>query len=180
MKNFHSEHTEINEIKKSADQYCEDATPLTPTEYTTAARFCGWILYDGECRYCVAAARQLERLFARRGFYFLPLQTPWIQKRLGLRPGAPLEEMHVLTQANQELGGVDVVIFLAGKVWWTRPVQIVAQLPGARAFLDRTYRLIGHLISSCLTSFSGRFLARQARCVRPLLLSSFRGYSTNW
>ncbi|PZR74370.1 MAG: hypothetical protein DLM52_09535 [Chthoniobacterales bacterium] len=36
-------------------------------------------------------------MFRRRGFHFLPLQTAWVQERLGLDAAAPLEEMHVLT-----------------------------------------------------------------------------------
>ncbi len=107
MKNFasiHSDPTEMTELK-------EGRSPDRPGGLETAAPwtdrpiFRGWILYDGQCRNCVAAAKQFERLFARRGFHFLPLQTPWIQERLGLDPSAPLEEMRILTENGQDIGG---------------------------------------------------------------------------
>jgi len=107
-----------------------------------SAVFRGWIFYDGHCHYCTAAAKQFDRLFARRGFYFLPLQTPWVRERLGLQPGAPLEEMRVLTKEDQDLGGAAAIIFLARKIWWGWPLYLFAQLPGTRRMLDRAYRWI--------------------------------------
>jgi predicted DCC family thiol-disulfide oxidoreductase YuxK len=139
----------------------------------------GWILYDGQCRYCLAAARQFERLFARRGFYFLPLQTPWVQKRLGLQPDAPLEEMRVLTRDNQDLGGADAVIFLVGKIWWLWSLSILGQLPFVHAIIDRAYRWIA-AHRGC-THFSGR----DALCGVPKISgtrrsSSLRSRITRW
>src|SRR5205823_8478703 len=99
-------------------------------------------LYDSQCRHCVAAAKQFERLFARRGFHFLPLQTPWIQERLGLDPGTPLEEMRVLTKDGHDIGGADAVIFLAQQIWWSRPFWFLSKLPGVRSVVDRAYRWI--------------------------------------
>src|SRR5439155_20981869 len=122
MKNFSSSHsdlTEMTELKEGRSPDCpgglETAAPWTNKPIPS-----GWILYDGQCRHCVAAAQQFERWFARRGFHFLPLQTPWIQERLGLDPGAPLEEMRVLTKDGHDIGGADAVIFLAQRTWWSR------------------------------------------------------------
>ena len=144
MKNFssiHSDLTEMTELK-------EGRSPDRPGGLETAAPWTnkpipsGWILYDGQCRHCVAAAKQFERLFARRGFHFLPLQTPWIQEQLGLDPGAPLEEMRVLTEDGQDIGGADAVIFLAQQIWWSRPFWFLSKLPGVRSVVDRAYRWI--------------------------------------
>jgi predicted DCC family thiol-disulfide oxidoreductase YuxK len=171
MKNFsfiHSDPTEMTEPK-------EGRSPNRPDHVAQASRlsnrFQGWILYDGDCRYCVAAAKQFEQTLARRGFYFIPLQTPWVQERLGLQPGAPLEQMRVLTRENRNLGGADAVIFLAGRIWWSSPLQLVAKLPGVRGFLDRGYRWIA-AHRGC-THFAGR----DALCRVPLISGTRRSSS---
>jgi predicted DCC family thiol-disulfide oxidoreductase YuxK len=142
MKNFssiHSDPTEMTELKKGR-------SPDRPDHVTQASRlsnrFQGWILYDGDCRYCIAAAKQFEQLFARRGFYFIPLQTRWVQERFGLHPGAALTEMRVLTIENQDLGGADAVIFLAGRIWWSSPLAMLTRLPFMHAIVDGAYRWI--------------------------------------
>ena len=155
MKNFCGDNsglTEITENKEQRSLDCLVAAPLcrgapavgqaTRTRRQSALATQGWILYDGQCRYCFAAATQFGRLFARRGFHFLPLQTPWIQERLGLDPGAPLEEMRVLTESGQDIAGAEAVIFLARQIWWARPFWLLSKLPGMPPVIDRAYRWI--------------------------------------
>lgn len=102
----------------------------------------GWILYDGECPFCVTTARRFERFFRSRGFVSLPLQTPWVQRRLGLVPGAPLEEMRVLTISGERSGGAEAVLFLARQIWYLRPLAFVGNLPLLNSALDSAYRWI--------------------------------------
>ncbi len=113
---------------------------FVPTLGTSPAR--GWILYDGQCRYCIAAAKKFERLFGRRGFDFLPLQTPWVQERLGLDPEARLEEMRVLTAAGDDFAGAAAIVFLMKQVWWARPFYFLARQRGINGFVDQSYRWI--------------------------------------
>src|SRR5207247_9000052 len=75
-----------------------------------ADSFGGWILYDGDCSSCTASARRFDRIFRRRGFLFLPLQTDLLMERLDLQPGAPLEALHVLTSNGRDIGCADAVI----------------------------------------------------------------------
>src|SRR4029077_20997854 len=97
MKNFWRMTSEIKEITEIK----EGRSPDRPGRLEAAApwekSFRGWILYDGACRSCPASAPRLVRIFRRRCFLFLPLQTNWLMKRLELEPGAPVEEMRVLT-----------------------------------------------------------------------------------
>ena len=132
---------DISEPTEMPETYGANRTHLSPV-HGTAVRRHGWIFYDGQCRFCTAAARTWQRVFARRGFEFLPLQTPWVQQRLGLRPDAPLEEMRVLTARNEDLSGADAVVYLARQIWWTRPIAGLARLPGMTGLLDRGYRWI--------------------------------------
>jgi alginate O-acetyltransferase complex protein AlgI len=134
-----SELTEKTDIKElwSSDR---------PGDWEAAAlgahSFRGWILYDGDCRSCAGSAKRFERIFRRRGFLFLPLQTDWVMKRLDLEPGAPLEEMRVLTSDGRDIGGADAVIFLGRQTWWAWPFVALARLPGMHKLLDRSYRWI--------------------------------------
>ena len=102
----------------------------------------GCVLYDAHCPYCTAAARFFQPLFRRRGFIFLPLQTPWLQSRLGLSPGAPLKEMRVLTRDGRDFGGAEAVVFLSAQIWWARPLTIIDRIPGAHRLLDKAYRWV--------------------------------------
>ena len=89
----------------------------------------GWVLYDGSCPICSGGAERFHRILHARGFGLAPLQTPWVQQPLGLKPGSPLEEMKVLTTDGQVFGGADALIYLAGQVWWAWPLWILCRLP---------------------------------------------------
>ena len=39
----------------------------------------GWVCYDSECAFCLGWVRRTERALGRRGFEFIPLQTPWVK-----------------------------------------------------------------------------------------------------
>jgi predicted DCC family thiol-disulfide oxidoreductase YuxK len=147
-----SQITEITEIREDQSQRHHHASPITVRE--TAGRgneilalqtnhsFRGWILYDGDCPSCTASARRFDRIFRRRSFLFLPLQTSWVMKRLDLEPGAPLEEMRVLISDGRDIGGADAVIFLGRQIWWAWPFVALARLPRMHKLLDRGYRWI--------------------------------------
>ena len=138
MKNFSphiSELTEISEIQNTPDLAWRP-------EWQHPFDLRGWILYDGDCQFCIAAANRFQHLFARRGFVFLPLQTGWVQRRLGLVPGAPLEEMRVLTIEGDDYGGADAVLFLARQIWWLWPIAWFGKLPLLHRAVDFAYRWI--------------------------------------
>lgn len=141
---MNSEMTEITETKKglslSRPGRLEAAAP-----WEKSLR--GWILYDGACLACTRSAQRFDRIFRRRGFVFLPLQTNWVMKRLELEPGAPLEEVRVLTAAGRDIGGAEAVIFLARQIWWGWPFVAIARLPGLHKFLDPGYRRIAAIAS---------------------------------
>ena len=99
----------------------------------------GWVLYDGECPLCVGLATRLEPLVRRRGFALSALQTPWVQERLGLRPGEPLAEMRVLTAGGDPLGGADALLYVARRIWWAWPLYAVGRLPMVMPLLRRAY-----------------------------------------
>lgn len=91
--------------------------------------FRGWILYDGDCRFCRSLASRFGTIFNRRGFNFTPFRT-----------GPQPPEMRVRTTDGGAFGGSEAVVFLAGFVWWGKPLRWFAKVPGARSLLRRIYR----------------------------------------
>ncbi len=102
----------------------------------------GWVFYDGRCSMCAGTIGRLRRTLIRRGFLLAPLQRGWVQERLGLRPEELLDEMRVLTADGRLLGGAEAIVYLAGHIWWGRPLVGLSKIPGAGRLLDRLYRLI--------------------------------------
>ncbi len=100
----------------------------------------GWIFYDSQCRYCTAAARRSGPMFGRRGFEFVPLGTPWVERHLNTAPEGSADEMKVLTVTGLNLGGADALLFLAAQVWWGWPLPLLARLPGMRRLFRWGYR----------------------------------------
>ena len=142
MKNFFPTISEMTEICEKGRHEDQSQPGAADCDQPALAPIRGWILYDGECRFCIAAANRFQQLFARRGFAFVPLQTTWVQRRLGLKPGAPLEEMRVLTARGDDFGGADAVLYLARQIWWLRPIGWLGTLPLLHSAIDFSYRWV--------------------------------------
>lgn len=101
-----------------------------------------YVCYDAQCPRCAASTMRLEKTLAARGFITLPLQTPWVLRRLGLKADARPGEMKVFTRENTILGGADAIVYLARNVWWAWPLFAFAQMPGAMRLFRAAYRWI--------------------------------------
>lgn len=102
----------------------------------------GWILYDGECPFCRNLAARFGLTFESRGFACTLLQTPWIAEAINLKAGERPSEVRVRTRDFREFGGAEAIVFLAGLVWWGKPLGWFAKLPGANIILRKVYREI--------------------------------------
>jgi predicted DCC family thiol-disulfide oxidoreductase YuxK len=102
----------------------------------------GWVFYDAECRFCVRGVEQWGRLFARRGFVWMPLQTPGTAQRLGVTESELRSEMKLLTADAHICGGVDAWARLFRSVWWLWPVGVLLALPGLRSIGAFAYRRV--------------------------------------
>jgi predicted DCC family thiol-disulfide oxidoreductase YuxK len=180
MKNFCLHDSDISEMTE-----IKEAQSDSNDKIDIVSRPRGWILYDADCRFCTASAKRFQRLFRRRGFYFLPLQTPWVRQRLGSVPGAPLEEMRVLRRDGEDFGGVDALIFLARQIWWARPLCTLAKLPRVHGLIDSGYRWVARHRGCTHAACSHRPSAR--RWVRwigigllPLLAWAARNQVSPW
>lgn len=102
----------------------------------------GWVFYDGACRFCVRSATRWGGLFARRGFYWLPLQIPGTTARLGMTEEALREEMKLLHTDGCVVGGVEAWAVLCRTVWWLWPIGVLLSLPGVRWLSEVGYRWV--------------------------------------
>jgi predicted DCC family thiol-disulfide oxidoreductase YuxK len=102
----------------------------------------GRIFYDAACPVCRSGRKVWGGIFARRGFEWLPLQTPGMAKRLGLSEAALLEEMKLQLRDGRVLGGIDSWVVLFGSVWWLRTLGALLSLPGFHALGQACYRRI--------------------------------------
>ena len=109
---------------------------------TTDSPPTGWIFFDAECLFCAASRRRWGRIFERRGFLWLPLQTPGTAERLGLTPELLRAEMWLLPAGAPPLSGVDAWIRLMRHVAWLRPLAVVLEAPGLNRLARAVYRWI--------------------------------------
>jgi predicted DCC family thiol-disulfide oxidoreductase YuxK len=102
----------------------------------------GWVFYDAECRFCVAGMKRWGGLFTRRGFQWLPLQTPGTATRLGVSEVQLLEEMWLQLADGRVTSGVNAWATLMRSVWWLWPLGVLIAAPGINAIARAVYRWI--------------------------------------
>src|SRR5277367_6740877 len=91
---------------------------------------------------CTGAVARFAPMLRRHHFDLAPLQMPWTQQRLGLKPDAPLVEMKLLTEDGQIYGGADALAQIARRIWWAWPLFALAQIPGTAILLRKIYQRI--------------------------------------
>ena len=89
----------------------------------------GVVFYDATCHFCTDAVDRLSGLLKAYGFGAAPLLN-----------GADADEMKVVAADGREFGGVEAIIFVAGQIWWARPLTWLAHTPGAMPLLHLLYR----------------------------------------
>ncbi|MGD0832365.1 MAG: DCC1-like thiol-disulfide oxidoreductase family protein [Terracidiphilus sp.] len=100
----------------------------------------GWILYDGDCAVCIRWMHFWDPILRRRGFVIDTLQADWAAKALGMPRDEILRDIRLLTASGASYAGADVYLFVAKKIWWTRPFAVLFSLPGFKSLLWAAYR----------------------------------------
>ena len=144
----------------------------------------GWILYDGECAFCLRWVRRIERPLLRCGYEFVPLQTPWVKNRLNVSDADLLAEMRLMLPDQSMLGGADAAVVFARHIWWLWPLWAVGKIPGAMTPLRASYRFIARN-RHCINGSCAVPIKTKLRDWVPLLLLLFavfgaRGSLPNW
>jgi predicted DCC family thiol-disulfide oxidoreductase YuxK len=102
----------------------------------------GTVYYDAECGLCRAGAARGSGLFERRGFRWLPLQTPGTPALLGISEAELRQEMKLRLADGRVLGGVDTWAVLFRSVWWLWPLGVVLRIPGVHGVANLVYRWV--------------------------------------
>ncbi len=102
----------------------------------------GWLYYDGSCGLCRSARSRWERVFRRRGFVWLPLQTPGTAELLGVSEEELRREIKLRLPDGRVLGGMDAVRFLMRSLWWLWLPGVLAGAPGIRCLAAAVYRQV--------------------------------------
>lgn len=102
----------------------------------------GWVLFDGDCGFCLGIIHRMTPWIYRQGFDLAPLQEEWVQNRLQLSPNELLQEMRVLTSDDRVLGGADAWLHLLKQNKRTWPLYIVGHVPGIHLLLNVGYRWV--------------------------------------
>lgn len=113
---------------------------VVPEQTVEAAQ--GWVLYDGDCSLCTVAAARFTSMLRRHHFDLAPLQTPWVQQKLGLKPDEQLAEMKLLAANEQVFGGAEALVQIARHIWWAWPLFAIVQIPSAMILLRAIYRRV--------------------------------------
>lgn len=144
----------------------------------------GWVLYDADCRWCVAGARRFRHLLALRRLELLPLQTPWVKARLGLPDEQLLEEMRLLRPDGKHVGGADAVLEIGRYFWWAWPLRQIGRIPVVTRILRACYRWIARnrncASGSCAVKKQSRIVDFLPLAVLPILALTAKVYAAPW
>ncbi|HEY5912446.1 MAG TPA: DUF393 domain-containing protein [Verrucomicrobiae bacterium] len=112
------------------------------TEITdkNAAKPAGWIYFDGDCRFCTAHRQRWGKIFERRGFVWVPLQTPGTAERLGITEAQLQAEMWLQLADGRKFSGINAWSVPMRRVWWLWPLGVVLAVPGFNAVGRALYR----------------------------------------
>lgn len=100
----------------------------------------GWVLYDGECAFCIRWIHFWLPVLRRRGFEAETLQADWVPDALNLRRADVLKDIRLLTASGEQYAGADVYLHLAKKIWWAWPFGLLFSLPGFNQLMWAGYR----------------------------------------
>jgi lipase maturation factor 1 len=100
----------------------------------------GWILYDGECGFCLRWVHLWEKVVKARGFALKELQSASADGSLQLSPENLLDDILVLTPGGNLESGANAYLFVARQIWWAWPFYALFSLPGFNWILERGYR----------------------------------------
>ena len=102
----------------------------------------GWIFFDAECRFCVGHRRRWGHIFERRGFVWLPLQTPGTAEQLGITDEQLRAEMWLQLADGRKFRGVKAWSAQMRHLWWLWPLGVLLALPGFNGVAHLLYRWI--------------------------------------
>ena len=100
----------------------------------------GWVLYDGDCDFCIRWLRLWSPVLHRHGFEIATLQSNWVPAALGMTPGEAVRDIRLLMADGLSCFGADVYLQVARRIWWAWPFGALFSLPGLNSLIWVGYR----------------------------------------
>jgi predicted DCC family thiol-disulfide oxidoreductase YuxK len=100
----------------------------------------GWVLYDDACGFCRRWVPFWSGTLAKRGFAIAPLQSKWVQAKLGAQPEDLLEDLRLLLTDGSQVRGADVYRYVMQRIWWAYPLYVLSVAPILWRVFDWAYR----------------------------------------
>ena len=108
-----------------------------------AKRGAGYLVYDGDCAFCLRCVALLAKWDTRSQLRFVAFQQPAELIDLPFIPRAALEQaMHLVTPDDAIYAGADAVPPMLRVLPGGRLVAWVFAIPGARWLARRVYRVV--------------------------------------
>lgn len=100
----------------------------------------GWVLYDDSCGFCRRWIPFWQSTLKKRGFLIAPLQSEWVEDKLGASREEVLEDLRLLLADGSQVRGADVYRYVMKRIWWARPLHLLSVAPILRNAFDWGYR----------------------------------------
>ncbi|OXM15378.1 thiol-disulfide oxidoreductase DCC family protein [Paenibacillus herberti] len=106
------------------------------------------VLYDGQCRLCLAAVDSLQRLNPREQLRYTAVQQTTAEELNSLFRGEPpdvlklMELIHVVDRQGRVHSGSDAIIRAMRSVRGFGPAALLYRLPGMSRLADALYRYV--------------------------------------
>ena len=100
----------------------------------------GWVLYDGQCGFCVRWLRHWRPTLERHGYGVDQLQAPWVARVVPMPIEELLHDIRLLHGDGTMLSGADAYLDVMRHIWWAWPLYQILRLPGFNAIMRGGYR----------------------------------------
>jgi|SRR6185295_11946589 len=102
------------------------------------------LIYDGECRLCVAAREGIEQLSGNQAVQYIPYQSKDAASRLGTayKPGVRPNAAYLVDQEGRITEGLDAFLPLLPGLPGGRIILALLRLPFGRSVAKLAYRVI--------------------------------------
>jgi predicted DCC family thiol-disulfide oxidoreductase YuxK len=128
------------------------------------------VFYDAECRLCVACARSLRGVLARRQIELVPLHSPGMSALLGVHEEELFVEMRLRLRDGTVLGGAAAIVEIARRIWWASPLWALSRVPGAMRPMNAIYRWMARK-RTCFNASCDAHVTRHASSISLLPLA---------
>jgi len=132
----------------------------------------GWVLYDQGCGVCARWVPFWAPTLQRLDLEIAPLQAAWVAERLGLTAETRMRDLRILLDDGRQLVGADAYRYVMARLWWARPLGLLAGAPGVRDVFDAGYRAFAD--NRLGISHACRLDAPLAPARRPFLTADWR------